>query len=96
MSPSIENSLSHSQCREIMLQVFRSPEFRPFNQHLTKEELANLSKDPIAWPEKPVFSPYAAAANGYTQVRATINVNPFPCVLIASSSEADDDLFLCP
>jgi len=56
---------------DALRQAFANSKFIAFNPQLTPGELAGLRSDPIIWPAKPVFSPYAATkrSNEYSQIR---------------------------
>jgi len=67
--PGDVNALNFGQCFDALAQMFNSNNFRSCNPHLNLHEIQGLHQNPIQWPEKPVFSPYAPTHGPYSQVR---------------------------
>lgn len=63
------NNLNFGDCRAAVQQVFNSANFVRYNPHLSPAERFALTQDPVRWPLKPVFSPFATTHHGYSQVR---------------------------
>ena len=63
------NNLSLRECHLALQQCFSGTQFRQNNPHLNHHEIRSLQSDPISWPVKPVFSPYAQTHDGYSQIR---------------------------
>lgn len=67
--PGDVNALTLLEIFGAMQQCFVSGEFLQKNRHLSQQELQGLRSDPIQWPLKPVFSPYATTHDHYSQIR---------------------------
>lgn len=59
------SGLSAQQLSAAVAQLVSSPGFGPANPHLTAAEVAAIAAG--AWPDGPVFTPYAITHHGYSQ-----------------------------
>jgi hypothetical protein len=81
------NMLSRAQLNQAVQQIIDSRHFWARNSHIQITERARVRAEIIQgqWPDFPVFSPYAATHDGYSQSKFTV-------IILSSSSHSPSSL----
>lgn len=69
------NNFSFVQLSQAVGQIFDSPKFWTVNSHVPFAQRWQVRNNAVRnrqWPSYPLFSPYAATHDGYSQSKSTI------------------------